>query len=325
VSGWIAIYIGVAAIGLWLFSHVLELLRPRPKTPTSLRWSPSIPINDVAIEGVRLRYIKAGAGPTVVLLHTLRTQLDLFETIIPELSKHCTVYALDYPGHGYSDIPRARYDAPLFVAAVEGFLEALDLHDVTLAGVSIGGVIPLVIAARRNPRVARVVSINPYDYAKGRGLARSSLFGRLTTYAALVPVLGEIWMSLRSFPVTQSILSGGVARPRNIPPALMREMHAVGNRPRHYRAFLALLRNGRSWELAREQYSRIDVPVLLVYGDRDWSRSAERERTRAAIPKVVTKTIKDSGHFLPLDRPRELLDLLVDFVGVWAPAAQKAV
>jgi pimeloyl-ACP methyl ester carboxylesterase len=311
---WIAIGIGAATLGPWLFSHVLELLRPRPKTPASLRWDAGIPINYVKINGVRLRYIKVGSGPAVVLLHTLRTQLDLFETIIPELSKHCTVYALDYPGHGYSDIPRARYDASYFVAAVEGFLDALDLRDATLAGVSIGGVIPLIIAAKGNARVARVVSVNPYDYAKGRGLARSSMFGWLTTYAALVPVLGEIWMRLRSFMVTRSILSGGVARSGSISPALMREMHSVGNRPRHYRAFLALLRNGKSWELAREQYNRIKVPVLLVYGDKDWSRRTERERTRAAIPNVVMKTIKDGGHFLPLDRPRELLDLLVDFV-----------
>jgi pimeloyl-ACP methyl ester carboxylesterase len=314
VSGWwIAIGIGAATIGLWLFSHVLELLRLRPKTPASLRWNAAIPINYVKINGVRLRYIKAGAGPTIVLLHTLRTQLDLFETLIPELSKHYTVYALDYPGHGYSDIPRARYDAAYFVTAIEGFLDALDLRDSTLAGVSIGGVIPLLIAARRNPRVARVVSVNPYDYAKGRGLARSSLFGWLTTYAALLPVVGEIWMQLRSFPVTRAILSGGVARPASIPPALMREMHAVGNRPRHYRAFLALLRNGSSWESAREQYGRIDVPVLFVYGDRDWSRPVERERTRAAIRNVAMKTIKGGGHFLPLDRPGELLDLLIAF------------
>lgn len=315
MSGWVAIDIAVAGLGLWLFSHVVELLRPRPQTHTRLRWSDAIPINYVTIGGAKLRYIKAGSGPTIVLLHTLRTQLDLFETIIPELSKHCTVYALDYPGHGYSDIPRARYDAPYFVAAVEGFLEAHDLRDVTLAGVSIGGVIPLVIAARRNSRVARIVSINPYDYAKGRGLARSSLFGWMTTYASLVPLLGETWMRLRSLPVTRSILRGGVVRQSSISPALMREMHLVGNRPRHYRAFIALLRNGKSWELAREQYSRIDVPVLLVYGDRDWSRTAERERTRARIPNVVMKTIKGSGHFLPLDRPQELLGLLVGFVG----------
>jgi hypothetical protein len=35
----------------------------------------------------------------LVLLHTLRTQLDLFEKVVPELSKHSTVYAVDYPGH----------------------------------------------------------------------------------------------------------------------------------------------------------------------------------------------------------------------------------
>jgi pimeloyl-ACP methyl ester carboxylesterase len=315
VSGWVAIDIAVAGLGLWLFSHVVELLRPRPQTPTRLRWSDAIPINYVTIGGAKLRYIKAGSGPTIVLLHTLRTQLDLFERVIPELSKHRTVYALDYPGHGYSDIPRARYDAHFFVAVVEGFLEAHDLRDVTLAGVSIGGVIPLVIAARRNSRVARIVSINPYDYTKGRGLARSSLFGWVTTYASLVPLLGETWMRLRSFPITRSILSGGVARPSSFSPALIRELHQVGNRRRHYRAFIALLRNGKSWELAREQYSRIDVPVLLVYGDRDWSRTAERERTRARIPNVVMKTINGGGHFLPLDRPQELLGLLVGFVG----------
>ena len=54
-----------------------------------------------------------------------RTQLDLFEKVIPELSKHFTVYALDYPGHGYSDIPKARYDAAFFTETVEGFLDQL--------------------------------------------------------------------------------------------------------------------------------------------------------------------------------------------------------
>jgi len=313
VSRSLVIDIASAGFALWLFSHVVEFLRPAPKAPARLPWSDTIPINYVTIGGTKLRYIKTGTGPAIVLLHTLRTQLDLFEGVIPELSKHFTVFALDYPGHGYSDIPRARYDASFFVATVEGFLEAHDLCDVTLAGVSIGGVIPLLIAAKHNTRVARIVSVNPYDYAKGRGLGRSSLFGWMTTYASLVPVLGEIWMRLRSFPVTQSILRGGVARPSSISPALMREMHKVGNRPRHYRAFLALLRNGESWELASEQYGRVDVPVLLVYGDRDWSRTAERDRTRTHIPNVVMKTVEGGGHFLPLDRPQELRDMIIGF------------
>jgi hypothetical protein len=126
-------------LGVWLVSFLVEALRPKPKAPAKLRWAANIPIETLDIGGIKLRYIKSGKGPVLVLLHTLRTQLDLFEKVVPELSKHFTVYALDYPGHGYSDIPQTRYDAAFFTKAVEGFLEKLNLRDVTLAGVSIGG------------------------------------------------------------------------------------------------------------------------------------------------------------------------------------------
>src|SRR3990170_2243350 len=193
---WNLLVFAAIGVAVWLTSFVMEALRQKPKAPAKLRWAPQIPIETVEVGGNKLRYIKSGKGPALVLLHTLRTQLDLFEKVVPELSKRFTVYALDYPGHGYSDIPTARYDADFFTDAVEGFLDKLDLRDVTLAGVSIGGSISLIIAARRNPRVARVIAINPYDYAKGRGMARSSLFGRIVTYASLIPFIGETVMRL---------------------------------------------------------------------------------------------------------------------------------
>ncbi len=171
--------IGILAslAALVVVSYVVETLRSAPKPPEKLIWAPNISIRYVDIGGVRVRYIKTGAGRNLVLLHTLRTQLDLFEKVVLDLAKHFTVYALDYPGHGYSDIPKALYDADFFVHSVEGFLDALDLRDVMLCGVSIGGAIALIMAGRRNPRVSRVIAINPYDYAKGRGMTRSSLLG----------------------------------------------------------------------------------------------------------------------------------------------------
>jgi pimeloyl-ACP methyl ester carboxylesterase len=313
---WTLIILVGVGLGVWLVSYVIESLRLAPAAPAVLRWASEFPIDYVDVGGVKLRFVKAGAGPTLVLLHTLRTQLDLFEKVIPELSQRFTVYALDCPGHGYSDIPPARYDAAFFVRAVEGFFDTLELRGVMLAGVSIGGVIPLLIAARHNPRVARVVSINPYDYAKGRGMARSSLFGWMSTYASLIPVVGETFMRLRSAAIMSAVLRGGVADSRSISPALMAEMYRVGNRPWHYRAFISLLRNAESWELAQEDYGRIGVPVLLIWGDRDWSRPVERECTRSLIPNVEMKTVAGGGHFLPLDRPRELSELLIRFAGV---------
>ena len=312
---WALIVFAAVGVGVWLVSFVIEALRPKPKAPAKLRWAPTIPIETVEVGGNRLRYIKSGKGPTLVLLHTLRTQLDLFEKIVPELSKHFTVYALDYPGHGYSDIPDARYDAAFFAEAVEGFLDRLDLRDVTVAGVSIGGSLALIIAARHNPRVARVIAINPYDYAKGRGVARSSWAGWLVTYASLVPFAGETVNRLRNFLIVSAVFRGGVADANAIPPALMKEMYEVGSRPGHYRAFISLLRNAASWEAAAKDYGRIAIPVLLIWGDRDWATPEEREHDRKLIPGVEMTTLDRGGHFLPLDRPQELTELIVRFAG----------
>ena len=303
----------VVGVGLWLVSFLIEMLRRKPQAPAKLSWAPNIPIETINIDGTKLRYIKSGKGPVLVLLHTLRTQLDLFEKVVPELSKHFTVYALDYPGHGYSDIPQTRYDAAFFTETVEGFLDKLDLRDVTLAGVSIGGSVALIIAARRNPRVARVVAINPYDYARGRGMGRAGLFGAFVTYAALVPVIGETVMRLRNSLIMDAVLRGGVADANNIPPALLKEMYLVGNRPEHYRGFLSLLRNAESWDTATKDYGRIQMPILLIWGDQDWARPVEREHDRMLIPGVEMTTLAGGGHFLPLDRPRELTEAIIHF------------
>jgi pimeloyl-ACP methyl ester carboxylesterase len=197
--------------------------------------------------------------------------------------------------------------------AVEGFLDRLDLRDVTLAGVSIGGSIALIIASRRNPRVARVIAMNPYDYAKGRGMARSSLFGWIVTYLALIPLIGETVMRLRNFLIVKAILNGGVVDAQSIPPALLKEMYLIGNRPGHYRAFLSLLRNSESWEEATKEYGRIDVPVLLLWGEQDWATPSEREHDRMLIKDAEMMTIERGGHFLTLDRPEEVRDLIVRF------------
>ena len=309
----LVVFLG-AGIGLWLMSYIMEALRPVPQASTTLRWAPDIPIDYLDVGGYRLRYIKAGRGPNLVLLHTLRTQLDLFEKVVPDLANSFTVYALDYPGHGYSDIPQAHYDADFFADSVERFLDALDLGNVTLGGVSIGGAIALILAGRRNSHIASVVAMNPYDYAKGRGMARSSLAGWMTMVTADIPVIGETVMRLRNFSIVKAVLQGGVVSPKSIPPALLKEMYEVGNRPGHYRAFLSLLRHAASWEAATEVYGHSNVPVCLLWGDKDWARSSEREHDRSLLADAQTVTVEHGGHFLPLDRPDAVVEQIKTLV-----------
>src|SRR6266446_887374 len=98
-------------------------------------------------------------------------------------------------------------------------------------------------------------------------------------------------MRLRNVIIMKAVLRGGVADPESISPQLMADMYRVGNRPNHYRAFISLLRSGESWEGATKDYGHIVAQVLLIWGDKDWARSSEREHTRSLIPGVVTETI----------------------------------
>jgi pimeloyl-ACP methyl ester carboxylesterase len=311
-----AILAGILAflVALVAISYLVEALRPAPERPDKLAWAPDIAIQYADIGGTKVRYIKTGAGSNLVLLHTLRTQLDIFQGLIPQLARQFTVYAYDYPGHGWSDIPRADFAPEDFYKWTAAFLDKLDIRQATVAGVSIGATIALVLAARHNPRVARVAAVNSYDYGPATGgVRKSSLTARLVLTFAGVPVLGATIMRLRNRLVLDRILRGGLAPPTALPEAFAREFYEVGNRPGHYQGFLNLLAHEWLWPDARNEYPAIKVPVLLVWGEEDWAPPDERERTRALIPRAVVETVRNGNHFLPLDRPQELQHLISRF------------
>ena len=303
-----------------LLSYLIEVLRRKPTAPTRLAWLPSAPIDTVDADGVRLRYVAAGEGPTLVLLHTLRTQLDMFQKIVPVLAARFRVIALDLPGHGWSDLPDARYDADYFVDRVGKALDRLQVKDAVIIGESIGGSIALLLAARHHPAVRGVVAINPYDYAAGRGIRRSSVPANLIFGLLNVPIVGPTVNRLRSLPVVTAILRGGVHRKGALPPDLAREIHLVGSRPGHARAIAALVRHWDTWEAARAEYSAIERPVLLLYGDHDWSRDRERAADARDIPGAELRVIANAGHFLALDAPAEVRAQVVPWLtGLGAP------
>jgi len=265
-----------------------------------------------------VRYLKTGLGPNLVLLHTLRTQLDIFQKIAPALAEHFTVYAYDYPGHGWSDIPQAEYEPEDFYQWTAAFLETLDITEATIVGISIGGTISLVLAARRNPRIARVISINPYDYPPAGGIRRSSIMARLILGPSGVPILGATIMRLRNRFVSDRIMEGGVASADALSPELKRELYDVGARRGHYQGFLNLLSHERGWSDARNEYPRIGIPTLLIYGERDWAPTESREQDRRLISGVTMTTVDGGSHFLSLDRPQQLIDLIVRFAAITA-------
>jgi pimeloyl-ACP methyl ester carboxylesterase len=256
--------------------------------------------------GLTLRYVRVGQGQPLVLLHPLRAQLDYFQKLVPLLQDRYTVYVVDLPGHGQSTIGRADYTEKLFRDAIVQFIGRLDLRDVLLAGESIGGVLALTAATEVPDRIARVVSINPYDYGEsfGGGIRRSS-GGWIIGFFS---VFGSYTIEPRF--LLDTVLEGGFQDPTKLPTELSREFYRTGLREGYRWVEYSLFKNWRTWVDARELYPKIKAPVTLVYSRHDWSTPAEWSRNRKAIPEVDLIQIPDTGHFSSLENPVEIANVI---------------
>jgi pimeloyl-ACP methyl ester carboxylesterase len=261
-----------------------------------------------------VRFQKTGSGPPLLLIHTIRTQLEYFRSLAPLLARSHTVYAIDLPGHGHSPIdPTASYDEPYFRRAVIRFIEELNLTDVTIVGESIGGALALTVAASLPQRVTRVYAINPYDYETryGDGIRRGNWFSNLIIGSVQIPVLGAMNASLENKLVLGKIMGGGYHDPRKLPADLLAEFDEVAHRPGYKRMARKVFAGWRSWSKARDYYRQVSAPVTLIYGDSDWSRPNERERTRSLVAAPQMVTLKNTGHFSAVENPSELARVIL--------------
>ena len=275
-------------------------------------WCKDGKIGYVALSGgARVRYLHIGVGPPLVLLHTVRTQLDHFQFVIPQITDAFTVYALDFPGMGWSDIvPGASYDEAALRAAVVSVVEDLDLAEVTLAGESMGATLSLTASVDLGDRVRRIVAFNTYDFADG--VQRANLLARLVVGGIRLPGWGPIFARLESKPLLKGILGGGLHDPRRLPDHYLDELRRVGRRPGYPAVARAIYRNLESLIAARQRYARIKVPVTLVYGDEDWSRPSDRQANIESVPGARDIVLRHKGHFTALEAPDDVARILRD-------------
>ncbi|MFZ1179452.1 MAG: alpha/beta hydrolase [Mycobacterium sp.] len=260
-------------------------------------------------DGSRLRYFTAGTGPPLVLLHTVRTQLDYFQRVVPALWDEFTVYALDLPGMGWSDIvPGVRYGEPELRSAVVEFVRTLDLREVTLAGESMGAAIALLASIELTDNVRTVIAFNAYDYPGG--LERGNWFARLIATAVRLPGSGPIAARMESRMILRGVLWGGFADHNALAEDLLSELRRSGRRPGYPTVNRAVMRSLNGFVGARSRYAQVNAPVTLVYTEHDRSRAAEREHVARQPTNVETITVPGAGHFSALERPTDMVRII---------------
>lgn len=271
------------------------------------QWSQNAPAYLELNKDVTVRYVSTGNGPPLVLIHTIRTQLDYYEKLVPLLSEHYQVITLDLPGHGQSSIPSEAYTEAFFRQATKEFITKLDLKDVTLVGESIGGVLALTVSTELPDRIKQVVSLNPYDYGEnfGGGIRRS----KNGWLVGLFSIFGEYTIEPRI--VTSAVLKGGFYDPINLPQDLLTEFSLTGKREGYRRAEYSVFKHWKTWIDARDLYPTVNTPVTLIYGSDDWSKTEERVSNQRAIAGAKMFTIEKSGHFTALEKPEEVAKIIL--------------
>lgn len=128
----------------------------------------------ITLNGARMRYLRSGSGPALLLLHGLLGYSFSWRYTIPVLAQQATVHAVDMLGVGFSDRP-ANLDCCLRAAAQRLllFLDSVGVESCDLLGTSYGGAVAMMAAAmapERFERLILVAPVNPWS-SKGKFMA----------------------------------------------------------------------------------------------------------------------------------------------------------
>lgn len=269
------------------------------------------------LDGGRMRYLRAGSGPALILLHGLLGYSFSWRYTIPALAPYATVYAPDMMGAGFSDRPPGIDHSTRGTAErLLRFLERLGVSSFDLLGTSHGGAVAMMAASqcldgKRNLRLRRLVlvaPVNPYS-AHGRWLA---------------PLVGS--------PLGASLLRFGVAHMRflfpyfhgrlygdrsNIPSGSLEGYVAPLAKPGLLEHALSIV---RIWtrdlhELEAILHKLSGIPTLLIWGSKDAAVDASSAKALAQwFPNSRLVIFPGIGHLPYEESPEEFTRVLIEFL-----------
>src|ERR671939_361914 len=110
-----------------------DCTRAKEKTEVG-RVNAAVEAHNVEIDGLPIRYLAAGEGPPLVLLHGAGDNALDWQWVMPDLAATHRVYAPDLPGSPDSARPAADFSPAFFERMVAAFADALDIGRAAFVG-----------------------------------------------------------------------------------------------------------------------------------------------------------------------------------------------
>jgi pimeloyl-ACP methyl ester carboxylesterase len=264
------------------------------------------------VEGRRVRYLQAGAGPPLVLVHAAGDSAADWQWVLPELARTHSVYAPDlYTGQLESDPP----SADVYARRIERLMTALALERAAVVGNSLGGLTALRLALAYPDRVTALVLIDTAGL--GRAVHPALIMMITPAYADLSVTwcktpLGALQRAWARAPLL-------FVRPGLIPPAWYSEQCRLAQQPYFLDNVLAALRtfldSTGQREVLLDALSGLQMPTLIIWGEADliFPVAQAREATRR-LRRGQLCVIPESGHLPHVEQPAGCAEALANFL-----------
>jgi pimeloyl-ACP methyl ester carboxylesterase len=266
------------------------------------------------VDGVQLHYMTAGRGPTLILLHGYAETSRMWKPIIPQLAERFTVIAPDLPGIGDSSIPANGLDLKTAAVRIHALARSLGVEKARVVGHDIGLMVAYAYAAQFPAEVEKLVVMDAF----------------LPGVPGWEAIYNDphVWHFRFNGEYPEALVQGreriyfeyfwnvfAADKTRSIPEGDRKAYTEAYSKPGRMRAAWAYF---ASWpqlakDFAQLSQTKLTMPVLVIGGEKALGNElAEQMKLVASDPTIVV--LKETGHWVLEERPKETTEALVKFL-----------
>lgn len=266
------------------------------------------------VNGLKIHYLTAGNGPAVILLHGYTQTSRMWRPLIPRLANKFTVIAPDLPGIGGSAIPKDGLDMKTAATRIHDLAQSLHVPKARVVGHDIGLMVAYAYAAMYPSEVEKLVVMDAF---------LPGIEGWETYYNS-----PSLWHFRFHGPYPEKLVEGreniyfayfwnelAADKNHSLPEADRQAYVAAYSRPGRMRAGWAYF---ATWPQTAQDFAalgknKLTIPVLAIAGDKA-SAGTLFPQMRLVANNVTVVELKNTGHWLMEERPRETMDALANFL-----------
>ncbi|MGH1542654.1 MAG: alpha/beta fold hydrolase [Arenicella sp.] len=251
-----------------------------------------------------IKYGSSGNGPSVVLCHGTPANSFIWQDIISALYNEFTVYYLDLPGYGQSEMSEGQ-DVRLrsFAQSLAAFIRHLNLDKPHLVGHDFGAATVLgshLIEGipAKSITIADGVILSPWGTQFSRHVKKyEKVFAAVPAYVHKAVLEAHLKTAMSTTP-TDTVLDK-FTQPWLSDVGQKAYYRQVGQYDYEYT------------DVLEPKYKNIDVPLTVLWGEKDaWVDISEGRRFCSLCENATFVTLPDAGHFSMLDTPSQFVKQL---------------